>query len=120
MRRFSLTPRSCPCHRPPLTEQSNSSDENCTMCREIKQRKSGGVCNVLVVGYVLLNQVLVINERMPLMSLLYQMKTAASTKARRIVQVQSWHKDESMLKLEDEEGGGEHVAGPFYTPLFRA
>jgi len=48
------------------------------------------------------------------------MNTTASTKARRIVQEQSWHKHESMLMLEDEEGKAERVAGPFYTPLFRA
>ena len=58
--------------------------------------------------------------RMPLKSLLYQMNTTASTKARRTVQEQSWHKHESMLMLEDEEGKAERVAGPFYTPLFRA
>ena len=58
--------------------------------------------------------------RMPLKSLLNQMNTAASTIVRRIVQEQSWHKHESMLMLEDEEGDGGHVAGPFYTPLSRA
>ena len=71
-------------------------------------------------GYVLLNQVLVIKDRTPLKSLFNQMNTAASTIVRTIVQEQSWHKHESMLMLEDEEGDGGHVAGPFYTPLFRA
>ena len=58
--------------------------------------------------------------RMPLNSLLCQISTTASTNIRRIVQEQSWHKHESMLMLEDEEGSREHVAGPLYTPLFRA
>ena len=78
------------------------------------------VCNVLLVGYVLLNQVLVINDKMPLMSLLYQINTTASTKARRIVQVQSWHKHESMLMLEDEERQLAGVDSPFYTAVSRA
>ena len=41
---------------------------------------------------------------MPLNSLLCQISTTASTNIRRIVQEQSWHKHESMLMLEDEEG----------------
>ena len=90
------------------------------MTVESQETRVRNNCNVLLVGYVLLNQVLVINDKMPLMSLLYQINTTASTKARRIVQVQSWHKHESMLMLEDEERQLAGVDSPFYTAVSRA
>ena len=80
----------------------------------------GANSNVLFVGQGLLNQVLVMKGRMPLISFFIFTATATNTISRRAEQLQRWHKYGSMLMRKDEEDDEDHVTGRFYTPLFRA